>query len=172
MEIKFWENKEAGQVNPRIFAEVPEEWVKKILNGGRNEIDKPTQLRKFYDEAHRFKEKIDRAGSDKEGTFKTLLPYFRMLKAKAAYAQGRKHISDSFKKMLEKSIDQVKDYKDLKVFMTFFEAFMGYHKYYKEGGGKGQIQSQSRGSGGGGNRSGGGGHGRGPQGFHRPRHAR
>ena len=60
--------------------------------------------------------------------FEENLPYLKMLNAKVTYALGRRLITEKFKNFISKSLDQVKDKKDLSVFASFFEAFMGFYR--------------------------------------------
>lgn len=53
-----------------------------------------------------------------------------MLTAKAAYAQGRELISQSFMDFIRDSVDQIEDRKDLNLFSNFFEAFMGFYRLH------------------------------------------
>lgn len=136
MPIQFWENKQNNIVNSNLFSSVAEEYAKKIheegIKNGKPKYNKPSQIRKFYDEVLRIKALLEKS-PDK---FKELLPYIKMLKAKAMYALGRDLITKDFKKFIDECIDQVKDLKDFEVFATFFEAFMAYYKFYRpsEGG--------------------------------------
>ena len=55
-------------------------------------------------------------------------PLVHMLVAKAAYAQGRKLVSDTFVQFIRSSVHQVKGPKELGVFASLFEAFMGFYR--------------------------------------------
>jgi len=135
MNISFWDN--SGQLNPNLFSDVAEEYAKAICNAGlkkdkkgntKLEWNKISQLRKFYDEALRFKELIKGGESIDD-----ILPYLKMLNAKAAYAEGRGLITSEFSNMLKKCLDQVdsNNPQSVEIFVNFFEAFMGYYKYYE-----------------------------------------
>ena len=54
-----------------------------------------------------------------------------MLIAKAAYAQGRKKVSQEFMDLIKGCIAQVHIDKDLDVFANFFESFMGFYRQYR-----------------------------------------
>lgn len=66
--------------------------------------------------------------------FDNILPYLKMLNAKAAYAMGRDLVSKGFKDFISTSLNQIKDKNDFDIFASFFEAFMGYYKFYDEKG--------------------------------------
>jgi len=129
-------------VRPDLFSEQAESWASKICQSGLvTKYDKKTkkekktleknkisQIRKFYDEVLRFSDYL-KAGED----YATIIPYIKMLNAKAAYAEGRKLITIEFKIFLKQCLDFLNDNnpKSFDVFQNFFEAFMGYYKYYE-----------------------------------------
>ena len=89
-----------------------------------------TQIRKFYEEVLNLKQKLDN-GED----FRKILPYFKMLKAKANVAYQRDVINTNFKTFIEENVDYVTKGENLeemkkkfKVFCTFFEAVVAYAK--------------------------------------------
>lgn len=128
-EIKFWENPEAGLINPDLFSEVADKYAETIKESGirargKNKI---TQIRKFYDEVLLHHERIKG-----EEDFKKRLPFIRMLNAKAYYAEGRGLITQEFRNFIQQCLSQVKTKKDFEVFVKFFEAFMGFYRYYDE----------------------------------------
>lgn len=128
-EIKFWQNREKELVNPDLFSDVADKWAANIKESGTREGDKNkiSQIRKFYDEVLLFASRV-RGEED----FQKMLPYIKMLNAKAAYAKGRKHITEDFKNFISNCLSQIQTKKDFDVFTKFFESFMGYYKYYEE----------------------------------------
>lgn len=123
----FWESKEKKILKAKLFSEIADKWAKDVYNESNNKkLNKPSQIRKFYDEVLRFKD--DLQTNEKE--FESVLPYIQMLKAKVNYAVGRDLVSEKFKEFIEKSVDAVKDKEDFEAFSGLFEAFMGYYKYY------------------------------------------
>ncbi len=89
-----------------------------------------SQIRKFYNEILNLKTRLEN-GTD----FKLILPYFKMLKAKAHVAYERDVINTNFKTFIEKNVDYVtapKSYDKMKerftIFCTFFEAVVAYAK--------------------------------------------
>lgn len=129
-------------VCPDLFSEQAEYWANKICQSGLTvkydkktqkekktlEKNKISQIRKFYDEVLRFSDYL-KAGED----YSTILPYIKMLNAKAAYAEGRKLITPEFKFFLKQCLNFLNDNnpKSFDIFLNFFEAFMGYYKYYE-----------------------------------------
>ncbi|MBI4843637.1 MAG: type III-A CRISPR-associated protein Csm2 [Nitrospirae bacterium] len=112
-------------------------------NGKAN---KPTQLRKFYDEVLKFDGMLKSLPSEQQNEeFEKLLPYLKMLNAKASYAMGRDLVTKEFKDFLSQSLVQVKSKEDFDIFAGLFEAFMGFYKYYDEKGERPQREHQNRG---------------------------
>jgi CRISPR-associated protein Csm2 len=126
----FWKDKTKKQIDPELFSSKAEGVAKMVFEEGSGRLNNPTQLRKFYDEVVRFGS-ILKASPDE---FDKTLPYLKMLNAKAAYAMGRDLISKSFKDFISDSLSQVKDKDDFEAFAGFFEAFMGYYKFYDKKG--------------------------------------
>jgi len=135
MEIKFWKDKSKKQIDPELFSRKAEELAEEIFNKGSSRLNKPTQIRKFYDEVLRF----DSVVKTNPAEFEAILPYLKMLNAKAAYAVGRDLISVEFKDFIQSALKQINDKEDFNLFAGFFEAFMGYYKFYDE---KGQRQTR------------------------------
>jgi|GEM_PF-239433 len=131
MIIQFWQDKGAKKINPDLFSIQADELAKSInieRQNSRDKFNKSTQLRKFFDEVIRFQGMLQ---SNPE-QFEELLPYIKMLNAKAAYAAGRDLIGTEFKNFLSDSLKQVNSREDFEIFCTFFEAFIGFYKFYAE----------------------------------------
>jgi CRISPR-associated protein Csm2 len=102
------------------------EYKKDCPKRNRKKIKKlsSTQIRKFYEEVLNLKAQYENGKS-----FKEILPYFKMLKAKANVAYERDVINTNFKTFIEKNVDYVGDEEEkFKVFCTFFEAVVAYAK--------------------------------------------
>lgn len=138
MEVKFWKDKTKKQLDPDLFSSKAEGLAQKIYYEGNNKTNKPTQIRKFYDEVLRFDSMLKT--NPKE--FDNILPYLKMLNAKAAYAMGRDLVSKGFKDFISTSLNQIKDKDDFDAFAGLFEAFVGYYKFYDE---KGERQTSQGG---------------------------
>ena len=87
-------------------------------------FNKPSQVRKFYDELCMWETKV----SADPVRFDDYLPFILMLNAKLAYAKGRKLVDDHFAKLIGDSLKQVKDPETLRICKLFFEAFLGFYK--------------------------------------------
>jgi len=107
-----------------LFDEVARHAAKRVASGVKNQKNKPSQLRQFYDELVMWEEKIQRD----ESRFREYLPFIRMLNAKAAYAEGRNHVDRDFVDLIYHCLGQVDDAQTLRHFKLFFEAFMGFYK--------------------------------------------
>lgn len=132
--IKFWEDKAKELVNPSLFSEVAHKYAEMIYQEGRRNSGKNniSQLRRFYDAILNLDNTLQSLEGDINENFKKLLPYLKMLKPLAYYSLGRQHITEHFKDFIETCLNNVHDYKDFKVLKTFFEAFMGYYRYYSK----------------------------------------
>ncbi len=121
------ENLDTGKINlskidADLFSKVAKQTADTI-GSGRN-TNKPSQLRKFYDEIVMWDTKCE--GKPKE--FSQYLPFIRMINAKVAYARGRKLVDDNYVKLIEHCLLQVIDQKTMRNFKIFMEAFMGFYK--------------------------------------------
>jgi CRISPR-associated protein Csm2 len=133
MEIKFWKDKSRKQLDPELFSSIAEGLAEKVFGEGKSgKVNKPTQIRKFYDEVLRFDSMLKTDPAE----FDNMLPYLKMLNAKAAYAMGRDLVSKGFKDFISSSLSQINDPDDFYAFSGLFEAFMGYYKFFAEKGGK------------------------------------
>lgn len=123
-EIKLGEHKPEN-----IFSDIAENAAKKIKSS--KDKNKTTQLRKFYDELVMWSDRIHEGKSkeEKEEKFNDLIPFIKMLKAKVAYAEARKHITNDFRQIFDCCIDQIKCVNTLRDAKLFMEAVMGYCKY-------------------------------------------
>lgn len=122
-----------SQISPELFDSVAERTAEAVAGDkddkDKGKTNKPTQIRKFYNELCMWHEKV-MADPLK---FDDYLPFIKMLNAKAAYAKGRKSggaslVDDDFVALMKRCLSQVHDIKSMKTCKTFFEAFMGYYK--------------------------------------------
>ncbi len=142
--IKFWKE-EGGKktVDPELFDRHAEDLAKRVYEGQartRGKANKPTQLRKFFDEVVRIDGQIRArtTGPEQDQEFLEQLPYLKMLNAKAAYAEARELITREFRELLSESLKQVKTRQDFRMLVSFFEAFMGFYKFHDKSGQRGQ----------------------------------
>ncbi len=127
MQIVFWKDKENGKVDPLLFSKRAEDMAEKLAHNRKKDENKSTQLRRFYDEVLRLEAETKMAGPEK---WDFILPQVHMLVSKAAYAKGREKVSDSFLEFIKSSVNQVEGPKDLSIFVSFFEAVMGFYKLH------------------------------------------
>lgn len=133
MAINFWKDKSKKQIDAELFSDKANKLAEDIYKEqqqSRGKANKPTQIRKFYDEVLRFDSMLKTNPTD----FDNILPYLKMLNAKVAYAMGRDLVSKGFKDFISTSLNQIKDKDDFDAFAGLFEAFMGYYKFYDEKG--------------------------------------
>lgn len=127
--IEFWKDKENRQVDPLLFSARAENLAKKFADEhekNRNKPNKRTQVRKFFDEIT----SLNMTAKSGRQDFQNILPLVHMLTAKAAYANGRELVSNTFLAFIKESGDQVHDQRDLDIFATFFEAFIGFYRLH------------------------------------------
>lgn len=120
-EIKFGNDKSA-----EIFSDIAQRAAKHIKTN--KNVNKTTQLRKFYDELAMWNDRIQLVRENKQGKFQELMPFIKMLKAKVAYAEGRKHVDKSFSEVFNRCIDQINNVETLRDAKLFMEAVMGFCK--------------------------------------------
>jgi CRISPR-associated protein Csm2 len=136
MNVQFRTND--GRLDPELFSVKAEKLAEDVFGGqlrSNGKANKPTQIRKFYDEVLRFDGILKTIPSDQQKEeFEKLLPYLKMLNAKAAYAMGRDLVTKEFKDFLSQSLIQIKNKDDFDIFAGLFEAFMGFYKYFDEKG--------------------------------------
>jgi CRISPR-associated protein Csm2 len=105
-----------------LFDDVARKAAEKIAENKNS--NKPTQLRRFYDEIVMWEGKAS-LNPDK---FPEYLPFIRMINAKTAYALGRKLVDDNYVKLIADCLKQVETADDFRHFKLFMEAFMGFYK--------------------------------------------
>ncbi|STO53530.1 CRISPR type III-A/MTUBE-associated protein Csm2 [Canicola haemoglobinophilus] len=122
--IKFGEGR-----SPDIFSKIAEKAAEQIkTNSSQN---KTTQLRKFYDELAMWNDRVQAKREQKEIEYQNLAAFIKMLKAKVAYAEGRKYVDENFSKIFNQCIDQIHSAETLREAKLFMEAVMGYCKLYE-----------------------------------------
>ncbi len=139
MAIQFWEDRGKKIPKKDLFSTVAETQAKLVQQQSTDTVNKPTQLRKFFDEIISFEARYrlasGKAGSEEERAriFKQQLPFAHMLVPKAKYAEARKLVSSGFVELIKSAvIDNLQEPEDLKILKSFFEAFTGYYRYEKE----------------------------------------
>lgn len=116
-----------AEVSPTLYSDVAERAAQQVAEqiGGRD-TNKGTQLRRFYDELVMLQGKV---GNSSE-RFAAQVPFVQMLKAKVAYAVGRKKVDVNFDRLLRHVVDQIKDPTTFAQAKLFMEAFMAFYKVH------------------------------------------
>jgi len=109
-------------IDPELFNSKAQRAAQSV--GKDDRVNKPTQLRRFYDELALWETRT----SQQPAKFEEFLPFIRMLNAKAAYAEGRKLVDRTFVNLLSHTLTEVKDAESLTACKLFWEAFMGFYK--------------------------------------------
>lgn len=114
-------------ISPTLYSDIAEAAARSVGEqlGGRD-VNKASQLRRFYDEFCMLQAKV---GADGE-RFRAAEPFVQMLKAKVAYAKGRKKVDGNFEKLLRHVVDEVKDCATFRQAKLFMEAFMAFYKVH------------------------------------------
>ena len=120
-EIKFGNEKSA-----EIFSDIAQRAAKHIKTN--KNLNKTTQLRKLYDELAMWNDRVQLVRENKAGKFQELIPFIKMLKAKVAYAEGRKNVDKNFSDIFNRCIDQISNVETLRDAKLFMEAVMGFCK--------------------------------------------
>lgn len=128
--IQFGENLDAD-----LFSDTAKQTAAIVYQAGLNQRgeqqnNKSTQLRRFYDELTMWNDKVQQIRGDelRDKKYNELAPFIKMLTAKVAYAQGRKHVDPTFENMFAHCIKSIKNAETLKHCKLFIEAFMGFYK--------------------------------------------
>ncbi|MCM8611167.1 type III-A CRISPR-associated protein Csm2 [Accumulibacter sp.] len=100
------------------------EAVANRLNQAAGQANRPTQIRRFYDELVGWQERID---GDEE-KFAQHLAFIRMLNAKVAYAQGRQLVDEEFVGWFRRCVATTTNARALHHFRLHFEAVLGFLK--------------------------------------------
>ena len=116
---------DGGKVNPKLYSDVAERAAQYVAQDTNR--NKPAQLRRFYDELVLLHDKVMREPAEFEGQ----LPFIQMLKAKVAYATGRRNVDETFRSLLSQVVNQTVDVETLRQARLFMEAFMAYYKVYR-----------------------------------------
>ena len=113
-----------------LFSDIAENKARTVHEAGEGKKNKSTQLRRFYDELVMWYERVqfERTPAERQAKYQEVAPFIQMLVAKAAYANGRKHIDNTFEQMFSHVIRQISDADSLRHAKLFMEAFMGFYK--------------------------------------------
>lgn len=120
----------AKPLDPELFNSVAKQAAQIVANAQDRNCNKPTQLRRFYDELSLWEGRVTQAvtQAQQQSKFQDYLPFIRMLNAKVAYAEGRKLVDPTFVKLMHHTLGEVKNPDSLTTCKLFWEAFMGFYK--------------------------------------------
>jgi CRISPR-associated protein Csm2 len=113
----------SGQLDRELFNGIAKRCAKKI-GDSEQKLNKPSQLRRFYDELVMWTTKVEQ----KPDRFGEYQPFILMLNAKVAYAKGRDLVDNNFVELLNHCLRQATDDRTLGLVKLFFEAFLGFYK--------------------------------------------
>ena len=117
---------ELNEKNVELFGDVAKKWAEDIAQESRGQLNKGTQIRKFYDAVLKLNQK---AQNIRESEYKTkVYPFVVMLKSKVAHAKARRLVSDKFETMINTCVVQANTKEKMELFKLFFEAFIGFYK--------------------------------------------
>lgn len=129
MTLILWKDKQNKILDPRLFSTEAEDFARQMHEEAqkeRKDINKSSQLRKFFDEILR----LNQQAQTQEDNWNMILPQVHMVIAKTAYAKGRNLISQGFVKHIREGIEQIETKEDLQIFASHLEAFIGFYKIY------------------------------------------
>ncbi len=127
-------NIKLDNIGEELFNTIAKETAITIAKNPSRMVNKPTQLRRFYDEIVMWENKASFLLANEEDEQKSvdkfgeMLPFIKMINAKTAYAQGRKLVDKNYVTLINHCLNQVTDIKTMKHFKLFMEAFMGFYK--------------------------------------------
>ena len=128
MDSSLLEKIKFSTIDANLFSDTAREMAEIMARDYRS--NKPTQLRRFYDEIVMWDTRINGQSNPEksDAIFKKSLPFIRMMNAKIAYAKGRKLVNDDYLELLNHCLKEVKDPQSMGYFKLFMEAFMGFYK--------------------------------------------
>lgn len=117
-----------GNPSADLYDTIADETANLIAKSGGENKNKPTQLRKFYDEVVMWDQRV-KTNPDR---FDEYLPLIRMINAKVAYAKGRDLVDNNYFNLIKHCLVSVKNEKTFGNCKKFLEAFMGFYKMRHE----------------------------------------
>jgi CRISPR-associated protein Csm2 len=123
----FYKDRQAKLIEPTFLSGRAEKFAEKIAQDGGKNKNKPSQIRKFFDEVIR----LNMAAKSGQHDWDHIQPLVHMVTAKAAYAQGRGTITPGFTRFIKNSVQKIETRDDLNVFALVFEAFVGFYKLHR-----------------------------------------
>ena len=110
-----WIGVDIGPRTELLFADIAQAAARTIAEAGKNkftgrlEKNKPSQLRKFYDELVMWHDKLafEKTADARAAKYRELAPFIKMMNAKVAYAKGRGHVDQNFEQLFSHLISQI-----------------------------------------------------------------
>ena len=121
--LKFGEEIVPANLFDSVAKDVAEE-----LNKAKDKFNKPTQIRRFYDELVAWQQRIN----GNEAEFKKYEAFIRMMNAKVAYARGRELVDANFEHWFSAANKAATSAKALDHFRLHFEAVLGFLKSIRD----------------------------------------
>lgn len=93
-----------------------------------------TQLRRFYEDVLNLRQRLPLDAKKAEAIWEHLRTDFKMLKAKAVYANGRsdKTFPQELLQFFIDHVHSVQTVKDFEAFCKHFQAVVAFHRYFRE----------------------------------------
>ena len=122
-----------GAINPELVTTQAKAWADRFVpaQGDRQSGPKQgrkinsAQLRRFYNDVKNLEMRWQNS-TDKPRAFREILPMIKLLKARAAYANKRTLVPDSFRDWIWENIDMINNEQDFRAFLLYFEAVVGF----------------------------------------------
>ena len=114
--VAYYKDPEKKVLNPDLLDSVAEERADAL----HTKINS-TQVRRFFGEIKSIYHCLQEGQK-----WSDLEPRFKMIKSRAFYASGTRRIPREFSAFLVTNIDQVKDERDFRAFVQYFEAVLGF----------------------------------------------
>lgn len=119
------------KLTKELLTSIPEAIAKEAMQN-RNRKASSTQIRKFYDDFLLLHTKSHREGFTEKEFNEEILPLIAFSKAKLAYSFGRGIINKKFMDEISNRVDAIEELKDFDNFILFYQALIGYTKYYEK----------------------------------------
>ena len=115
------------ELTPDLFDDTARKWAETLAGPKKELLNKPTQLRRFYDELVMWNERV----AQSDDALQKALPFIYMMNSKIAYAKGRKLVDEQFQNLMKNVIKQINSTETLKHAKLFMESMMGFYKQYE-----------------------------------------
>lgn len=124
LEGGYYSDSQKLKLKKEYIVKYPKDIANKLEEQGRNDANKRSQIRKFYEYLLRVENKMNLPKND----FSSIEADFMGLVPHVTYARQRSVITDIFVQFIEKNAAAVHDEKDLRAFVKHFEAVIAFTK--------------------------------------------